>query len=95
MQGRRGMGFRIRGASPPPPFIGRGRGGLPRCYFFLWQQGLLPDMDSFPQPGQMAPPVPQKDFGDREQELEALKRALQNLEKQKEDIKKRIEELKK
>ena len=32
---RGGMGFGFRGSSPPWPFIGRGRGGLPRCGYFL------------------------------------------------------------
>ena len=32
---RRGMGFGFRGRSPPWPYIGRGRGGLPRCGYFL------------------------------------------------------------
>ena len=31
----RGMGFGFRGSSPPWPYIGRGRGGLPRCGYFL------------------------------------------------------------
>ena len=31
----RGMGFGFRGMSPPRPYIGRGRGGLPRCGYFL------------------------------------------------------------
>jgi len=26
-----GRGFGFRGASPPWPYVGRGRGGLPRC----------------------------------------------------------------
>ena len=28
---RRGSGFAFRGTSPSWPYIGRGRGGLPRC----------------------------------------------------------------
>lgn len=32
---RRGMGFGFRGTSPPWPYVGRGRGGLPRCGYFL------------------------------------------------------------
>ena len=32
---RGGMGFGFRGASPPWPYVGRGRGGLPRCGYFL------------------------------------------------------------
>jgi len=27
-----GRGFGSRGASPPWPYVGRGRGGLPRCW---------------------------------------------------------------
>jgi len=27
-----GYGFGFRGASPPWPYVGRGRGGLPRCW---------------------------------------------------------------
>jgi len=32
---RGGMGFGFRGASPPWPYVGIGRGGLPRCGYFL------------------------------------------------------------
>ena len=28
-----GMGFGFRSSSPPWPYVGRGRGGLPRCYY--------------------------------------------------------------
>jgi len=30
-----GMGFGFRGTSPPWPYVGRGRGGLPRCSYYL------------------------------------------------------------
>ena len=30
---RAGAGFGFRGASPPWPYYGRGRGGLPRCAY--------------------------------------------------------------
>ena len=29
-----GMGFGFRGSSPPWPYVGIGRGGLPRCGYF-------------------------------------------------------------
>ncbi|MDI6814658.1 MAG: hypothetical protein QMC90_01030 [Dehalococcoidales bacterium] len=32
---RGGWGFGFRGASPPWPFVSIGRGGLPRCGYFL------------------------------------------------------------
>ncbi len=28
-----GYGFGFRGYSPPWPYVGRGRGGLPRCWY--------------------------------------------------------------
>jgi len=34
-----GAGFGFRGFAPPYPYIGRGRGGLPRCGYFT-PQGL-------------------------------------------------------
>lgn len=30
-----GMGFGFRGSSPPWPYVGLGRGGLPRCGYFI------------------------------------------------------------
>ena len=48
--GRRGgMGFGFRGSSPPWPYVGLGRGGLPRCgYFFSGAVGL-PEAGITPQ----------------------------------------------
>ena len=31
--GRGGAGLDFRGSSPPWPYVGRGRGGLPRCQY--------------------------------------------------------------
>jgi hypothetical protein len=39
---RGGMGFGFRGASPPWPYFGIGRGGLPRCGYFLSGAGAAP-----------------------------------------------------
>ncbi len=33
--GRGGAGFGFRGSSPPWPYVGRGRGGLPRCSYYF------------------------------------------------------------
>jgi hypothetical protein len=30
-----GMGFGSHGSSPPWPYVGRGRGGLPRCGYYV------------------------------------------------------------
>jgi hypothetical protein len=39
---RGGMGFGFRGSSPPWPYVGIGRGGLPRCGYFLSGAGVTP-----------------------------------------------------
>ena len=33
------MGFGFQGSSPPWPYVGRGRGGLPRCGYFFGGAG--------------------------------------------------------
>lgn len=47
---RGGMGFGFRGSSPPWPFIGRGRGGLPRCGYFLSGAPWAPTGSPYAQP---------------------------------------------
>ncbi len=48
--GRRGgMGFGFRGSSPPWPYVGLGRGGLPRCGYFLSGAVGLPGTWPMPQ----------------------------------------------
>jgi hypothetical protein len=39
MVGGRGFGF--RGSSPPWPYVGMGRGGLPRCGYFVGGYGRI------------------------------------------------------
>lgn len=36
-----GRGFGFRGSSPPWPYVGLGRGGLPRCGYFLSGAGAV------------------------------------------------------
>ena len=45
-----GMGFGFRGASPPWPYVGIGRGGLPRCGYFLSGAAGAPAPWSYQQP---------------------------------------------
>jgi len=47
--GRGGMGFGFRGSSPPWPYVGLGRGGLPRCGYFLSGAGSLSGAWPMPQ----------------------------------------------
>ena len=55
--GRRGLGFGFGGSSPPWPYVGRGRGGLPRCgYFFSGAAGMPAQPDYPPYGGPWATP---------------------------------------
>jgi hypothetical protein len=71
------MGFGFRGTSPPRPYVGIGRGGLPRCGYFLSGAGATPF-------------VPQMT---REQELDLLKTEAQALKGQLRKIEARVQEL--
>jgi NAD-dependent dihydropyrimidine dehydrogenase PreA subunit len=79
-----GRGFGFRGASPAWPYIGRGRGGLPRC----WHPGLW---------GGVAYPTPAFNWptATREEELGFLKDQADAMKRQLEDIESRIRELEK
>jgi hypothetical protein len=54
--GRGGWGFGFRGSSPPWPYVGLGRGGLPRCGYFLSGAAGMPIPPAYPSydsPGAM------------------------------------------
>ena len=66
-----GYGFGFRGASPPWPYIGRGRGGLPRCgYYFDYPPSFAP---TYPN---AAPAAVDYDLGDLKSTIASLKRKL-------------------
>jgi len=46
--GRGGGGFGFRGSSPPWPFVGLGRGGLPRCGYFFSGAAGMPASPGYP-----------------------------------------------
>lgn len=73
---RRGFGF--RGWSPPYPYIGIGRGGLPRCFWPGWWYGVGPFYNPYITP---------------EEEIAYLKEETEFLKKQLEEIEKRIKEI--
>lgn len=72
-----GRGFGFRGGSPAWPYVGRGRGGLPRCW--------SPDLPRFPFHGNMP--------SSREEQIGFLKTQADILRHQVEDIEDRIESL--
>jgi hypothetical protein len=93
-----GMGFGFRGASPPWPYVGRGRGGLPRCgyYFggaeapapvFYRPQSIYSGMP--PAPG-YAPYPPQMS---REDELNYMKDQAEAIKVQLGEIESRMRDL--
>jgi len=104
--GRRGWGFGFRGSSPPWPYVGLGRGGLPRCgYFLSGAAGGMPAPPGYPSygsPGAMPyggtaypgadPYAPQMT---REQELDFLRNQAGAVESELDVIMKRLNELRK
>lgn len=90
----RGMGFGFRGASPPWPYVGRGRGGMPRC----WHPGLYAGTGYAPPP---PPPYYGGDWGapypgmSREDEMGFLKEEANAVKARLDEIEARIKELEK
>lgn len=105
----RGYGFGFRGSSPPWPYVGRGRGGLPRCWALTgtmldYQQPLQAGQASYPQygipwstPFYGATPapgtMPSASQMTKEQELDFLKDQAEIIKEQLEQIDVRIHEL--
>jgi hypothetical protein len=95
----RGMGFGFRGSSPPWPYIGRGRGGLPRCgYFFAG--AAVPPAWTYPQapyPQYEAQPAPSyAPFAtsmSKDEELSYLKAQAEAINDELEQIEARAREL--
>ena len=97
---RGGMGFGFRGSSPPWPYVGLGRGGLPRCGYFLsgagapaawpYQQPPYPFYAGAPSASGYAPFAPQMT---REQELDFLKQQADVIKGQLEQLESRVREL--
>jgi len=102
-----GWGFGFRGSSPPWPFVGRGRGGLPRCGYFLggavgapvWPNyGYSPYYSGPAMPFYGAPypysgADPYAPQMTREQELDFLRNQAEAIKGQLEQIDARIREL--
>jgi len=97
-----GYGLGFRGASPPWPYVGRGRGGLPRCRAFMDQPPPLPA----PMPyyrGEWGSPfyggyrvqtaAPYDPRMTRDQELDFLREEANAIKGQLEEIEARIKEL--
>jgi hypothetical protein len=94
--GRGGWGFGFRGSSPPWPYVGLGRGGLPRCGYFLSGAAAMPIPPAYPaygDPWAMPGAYPYAPQMTRDQELEFLKDEAEAIKEQLEQIDARIKEL--
>lgn len=88
----RGRGFGFRGSSPPWPYVGLGRGGLPRCGYFLSGVGAPP----YPLYGRAASPSTYASYTPqmtREEELNYLRDEAEAIKRQLEQIEARMTEL--
>ena len=83
------MGFGFRGVSPPWPYVGRGRGGLPRCGYFFSGTGAPAPWQYQPptfQPGMPATPgytpemTREEELGYLNDQAEAIKGQLEEIE---------------
>ena len=98
---RGGMGFGFRGSSPPWPYVGIGRGGLPRCGYFLsgaaGTPAAWPSTQTPPQYYGAASPgfgySPSAAQMSKEQELDLLKGQAEMLKGQLEQIESRIKDI--
>jgi len=101
---RGGMGFGFRGSSPPWPYVGIGRGGLPRCGYFLGGAAGVPAAQAYQgSPYQAGPgfvtwqspyPVyPEAQQMSREQELDFLRNQAEAINEQLKQIESRIQGL--
>ena len=101
---RGGWGFGFRGSSPPWPYVGRGRGGLPRCWAYIDQPSPPPASMPYYY-GEWGPPAyggyqapaaaPYDPQVAREQELNFLREEANAVKGQLDEIEARIKELEK
>ena len=93
-----GMGFGFRGSSPPWHYVGRGRGGLPRCGYYLGGAGVpaprpyqsQPFDTGIPSATRYAPYAPRMT---REEELNYMKDQAEAIKGQLDEIESRMHDL--
>jgi len=90
-----GRGFGFRGSSPPMPYTGRGRGGLPRCGYYLAgapaSSFYRPQSSAAGTPG--ASGIPPYSPMSREDELRYMKEQADAVKEQLERIESRMRDL--
>jgi hypothetical protein len=92
-----GMGFGFRGTSPAWPYIGRGRGGLPRCSYYMASNAAFSPAYIQDRPvytGTATVPGYNPNYNmSKEEELSFMKNQAEAIKKSLEQIDKRISEL--
>ncbi len=91
-----GWGFGFRGASPPWPYVGIGRGGLPRCGYFLSGAGApvpWPYRPSFYGPPAAPGYTPFAPQMSREEELDYLRNQAEVVKEQLGQVESRMRDL--
>ena len=91
-----GMGFGFRGNSPPWPYVGRGRGGLPRCGYFFGGAAGVPVQWPYPAYSAASPAFGNMPFGSQpapEQELDSLRNQAEAISEQLEQTEARMRDL--
>ena len=80
-----GRGFGFRGVSPSWPYVGRGRGGLPRC----WHPGFL-GATTYPAPAPYGPtPTREEKLGFLKDQADAMKSQLEDIERRIQGVEKK------
>jgi hypothetical protein len=79
---RGGMGFGFRGSSPPWPYVGLGRGGLPRCGYYF-RSAVAP---TYQPPTGARVPSKEEEISYLKDQAEAIKSQLDEIESRMRDL---------
>lgn len=87
---RGGMGFGFRGSSPPWPYVGIGRGGLPRHAYFFGGASPVPyspaAAPAFGVPPYVSRPTPEQELDFLRNQAEAIGKQLAQIEQRMGDL---------
>ena len=86
------MGFGFRGSSHPWPYVGLGRGGLPRCGYFF-RGGVAPAPLAYRPPAYAPGYTPYSPQMTKEEESNYLKDQAEAIKEQLEEIESRMSDL--
>jgi hypothetical protein len=92
-----GRGFGFRGISPAWPYVGRGKGGLPRCGYYYAGNAVFPtsyvQKPVYSTTGTMTGNIPTYASMSKDEELSYMKNQAEAIKTQLEQIDKRMRDL--